>query len=254
MYAIIILFGIDFYLNGVWIFLFGSVLLAVLFNQKLIINGTSIILFLFGLTFLGFSVFSGSIMSYGEYIRGFLILFGYNFGFNIVSTYGESYIKKILLVIIVSMGFHTIINLYYNYSRLGLDVFINVRELYDFWSQTVASATGQAANMILLVSLFYFVIVFVNRRICKIFLILFVILILLYNLGVGSRTTYAVFFLAIIISLLLHMFMLLKSKKNINKIIIIGFSLSVFVIFLINFFNFYFLILKFFFYCYNHFV
>lgn len=192
---------------------------------------TFIVLCLFGLSFFAFSFKMGFYA-----VMGFTLPMVYYVGSNVKKT-DEDSIKNLIYLIVLGMCVHLILNFGIDIYMKGIKVFDKFT-FYDIWTRDTIAPTITAVHFTIPLALFYYVSFYEKNNRFKYLYIVFLIIIMIYDISLGRRTPILMFGISVITSLFLDLFVL-KGKKRIPKsIIIIGICLLVVVLSLVIIINF----------------
>lgn len=228
VYILLALVALDLWLYGIAIF-FPSfiVFLFIKYKTLLKISLDAWLLYAFGGLYLVFTALSSVERSIGEFLRGFVPMMAFFIGFNLNEKKDFSCITKVIYILSVFMALHGILNLLYNFTRLGTGVLGNMTALNDIWSGTTASATGQASNFCLLTGILYYSMIVQHDVKVRMGISFLFVLAFVYNLALGGRSFLILTLLAIVSGFLVHLYCSLGKKIHIKNIlptlILIGF-------------------------------
>ena len=203
-------------LLSVNIFHYGQVLLPIICVLLLIKNRfvfkvhnviVFVILVFFGISFLLFTYKNGMYS-----VMGLCIPMSYYVGSNLEIN-DDKDVKKIIYIITIGMVIHLMLNYGYEIYRFGFSASFSKINRYDFWTRSSISSTGIAVNSIMIISCFYYLLKYENKKCVKIIGILMFVLTMLYMFAMKRRTPFIIFGIIIIFSLLFDYFI----NKNLNK-------------------------------------
>lgn len=188
-----------------------------------------ILLCLFGLTFFLFSYKLGFYS-----VMGFCIPMAYYIGSNIKEP-SEDNIKKIIYIIAFGMASHVVLNFAYDFSIFGIK-FSESYNHFDFWTRNEIKETLVAVNYVFIIGIVYFLIKYEKNSYIRIAAIILLILIYIYNFGLGRRTPVLLLIISIFASLIIDI--RLSNKINYKRIGLIALIvIAIFVLLSIMYIN-----------------
>ena len=168
----------------------------------------SVIMYFKNKSFAGFILIAPSI----SYYCGIVI---YEFCKN-----DEKYIIKYIFAIAIGLFIHGMLNYSINIGNIN-------RNTIDFWNNNMLSATLQGTMLTMIMSLFFWIMVYNKKNYIKIIYLICYILSLLYLTVLATRTTIIISIVVLLIVYFINGLLNKKTSKNI-KILIIG---CIFIIF-----------------------
>lgn len=224
-YIALILFSLDFKLQGISIFILYS-FCFILKQKRILLSKDSFFLIVmsgsFFISYIFSSYFEMSILK-----NLCAVVLAYIVGSNLKLK--EKEIKNIVILSAVFMSFHGVLNLIYNYIIFGKNVLSNSRT-YDIWSQAVSASTGQATKFVPLIAIFYSFCFFEKNKKIKIFLSIIILMIFIYNMGLGGRTTILLLIISLFTTIVYFLLKEFKIKYFFKIVLFILLILSVFYI------------------------
>lgn len=198
------IFQIDFYLFVAFLYLFSSNLFGlgtkfiylyyiiaifrmIIYNQKVCIDKNSFLLMLFSVSY---SIFSADKFS-------LLILIAPSVSYIACMNFKNIDFQK-LKIIVYSIIFGLLTNVFLN---LLINIGYNGRNLLDFWTHVKYSATLQGLNVVMIYSLIVYFFIYKREKLKYISIILMICFI--YSLKLGTRTSFLILFIILIIELLI---------------------------------------------------
>lgn len=195
---ILILFSIDFYLQGILIFIVGAM-------YYLFVKGIKTMEF--SPLLLGFVVFFISFYMFSDYFEMSIIKtvialpIAFSFGSSIVHL-SQKEISYSLLICAFTMAFHAILNMFYNFKLYGIAA-MGLRNSSDFWTGEVSLSTGQAAKMTPFLSCIFVLLFYNKNNKLKLLSILMFLSLIIYNFSLGGRSVIVITILSVLITLFL---------------------------------------------------
>lgn len=191
-------------------FILPIICLILFIDNKFKINVGNIKIFIllcfFGLTFF---IFSYKLGFYS--VMGLCLPMAYYIGSNIKDP-TEKNIKTIIYIISFAMASHVVLNFIYELSIDGIS-YINSYTHYDIWLQSKIKETLTAVNYMFIIGCAYYLAVYEKEKRDKIVGLSLLVVLFIYNIGLGRRTPVLMIVLAVIISLILDVFIVNKNKK-----------------------------------------
>ena len=171
-----------------------------------------IILCLFALTFFGFS------FKLGFYsVMGFCLPMAYYIGQNLNRS--EDNIKKLIYIIALGMGVHVLLNMAYDFSIYGTELFRHTSH-YDIWTKSEATLTAMAANYMFMIGVIYYVIFKEKKLSIKIGFSLIFVIMMIYNMTIGRRTPILMLGICFVLCFVSDFFIYGGNKKLMRNILI----------------------------------
>ena len=228
--VILVLFSIDFYLQGILIFLIGAIGYLVFNGNKTIQYSPLLVSFV--IFFIFFYIYSDYFEA--SIVKSVIALpIAFTFGSSI-SNISPKKISFLLLICAFTMALHAILNMLYNFRLYGIAA-IGLRVSSDFWTGEVSLSTGQAAKMVPFLSCVFVLLFYNKNNKLKLFSFITFILLIIYNFALGGRSAIILTVLSIVFSLFLVIMRERDFKLARKLIIILGFT--IFVIALLYIFN-----------------
>lgn len=210
----IFLFAINFMHYG-QLFLLIACFVALIKERKNIrINNTIVlvILCLFAISFLLFSYKLGIYC-----VIGFFVPVAYLLGSNL-RIKDEKSLKWLIYLLTLGMCAHVLLNFYYDFYRLGIDLFTK-HSHHDFWTKESVAATQTAVNFTFIIGCIYYLLNYEKEKKIKATGILLFILLSIYNIALGRRTPALLTVIALVVPYLIDVIILKNKKINIVKIV-----------------------------------
>lgn len=212
-----ILIDILLFLLAVNVFHYGQLLLPVICLILFIDNRCRfyvsrpwifIVLCLFGISFYAFSYKLGFYS-----VMGFCLPMTYYIGSNIKKP-TELNIKKIIYIMAFGMAIHVVLNFIYELTINGFE-YLNSLRHYDIWLQAKIKETLTAINYTIIIGCIYYLVAYEKNKVYKYLGVSLIIVLFIYNLGLGRRTPVLMLGISLIVSIVLDL--LVFKKKNISK-------------------------------------
>lgn len=223
--VILVLFSIDFYLQGILIFILGAIGYPIIKGDRTLQYSPLL---------LSFVVFFIFLYIYSDYFEISIIKtvialpIAFSFGSSI-SNISPKKISFLLLICAFTMAFHAILNMLYNFKLYGI-MAIGLRLSSDFWTGEVSLSTGQAAKMVPFLSCVFVLLFYNKNNRLKLFSFVTFILLIVYNFALGGRSVIILTVLSIVISLCLIINRERDFKLARKLIIILSFTVFAFVL------------------------
>lgn len=193
--ALLFLFAAD-AVNRYFFFLYGAFFVIFIFkNGAIRLNGTFFFLVVISLSMFFFN----TSYSYGllGIIKCFVFMFSYLLGYNMIIKKAKQSSEKTLILLIAVITLGTFLHLILNMS---INMGIETREPLDYWTKGITSATLQAAIGIWAVAVGVGLFTSDVKARYKIVGILFVGVVMFYNLILAGRTLVIMFAIIVIIA------------------------------------------------------
>lgn len=229
------------FLNRFSICILAAFCMLLLSTPKIRFSGSASWLFLFGISILIFSPYSGGIADVVRiFIKSLSYVMCYLIGANLSSghkkqsdepqDFPERSLRLIVLVLSAAMLVHLLLNFMINFNAN------DSRNMPDFWIDNAISATGQASIAVLVLATSLAIIFLEKRPGYKVFAIIGLAITLFYNLKLAGRT---IFLLAVILYFLdfIYCMLIAKQLKGRSVIIFFIFLILVLILFLLFTFN-----------------
>lgn len=205
---LLILAGMDFFSQYRTIAIAACVVFLI-FKVKLSVNIDSFWLLLLAVSWV---VFSPTTNFASAIIAPFAFVFAYCVGFNFLPADNQDKSEKQLrmAMVTVSIGpfIHFILNFIYNFGK-------NVeRNANDFWTGEILSATGQASLALMMLAVAIITLFTDARARSKVWCVLILIAIFLYNLTLAGRTLFVMLMLLFAVCLF---YLVIKGEKKGDK-------------------------------------
>lgn len=223
------------FLLGINIFHYGQLLLPIIClilfidnKFKFVVNNKWIfaILCLFAISFFAFSYEQGFYS-----VMAFCLPMAYYIGSNI-KVVNEDNIKKVIYLITLGMVCHIMLNFVVDIITNGTHLFYSSTH-YDIWISGKVTATTTLTNCIPLVGFLFYILKYEKNTKFKYAFLVIMLIIFIYNFGLGQRTLYAMIAISLLVAYLLEM-IFSKRKINIKKlflfIVIIFIIICIFVL------------------------
>lgn len=208
-------------------------LLITIDRKKLNIENVKvfILLCLFAITFFAFSYKLGFYS-----VMGFCLPMAYYIGTNILVPSQEN-VKKLIYIVAFGMASHVVLNFVMDFSAFGFE-YVTSRIHYDVWTHTNIKETITAINYTFIIGCVYYLFTYEKNKYVKISGILLLILLFLYNIGLGRRTPILMLAISLLISIIFDI-LKYKNKYIYKKILFLALIILVCAIFIaiLVFFN-----------------
>ncbi len=231
VFAVLAISGLDF--MNVGIFILGAfALVYIAFNHNFVPTKAIIPVVLFGITY-AVSLFwvDGSL---NNIIKALLIPVVWLFGYIFLTGKPFETLMKALVFMAFGMVMHGIINLIYNIV-IGNDY--HTGQVYDVFSRSISSATGQTTNFTMIVALAFWL-VFIQRNVwLKIVSAVLYLIALYYDVSIGGRTFLVMSLFSIVFCSIAYLFFFFKDRNSYRKGIILILVLVIVFVFVIVAYN-----------------
>lgn len=218
------------FLVGIYILTFVSIFYFLLRN-KIIIQNKTVVLFLFAIFYTTFFLVSNGFSL--EPFKTFTFLLLWLVVYNLSKDKSIKQIFIFILLLGYGMAIHGILNFVYNTIN-GTEM-IEGRS-YDFWSKTYSSATGQAINFTLFISISFWAIFLQKNSVLKFLSVMVFIVSLVYDVQLGGRTFLILCGGSVVLGLLIYIIVNSIDGAEIKKIIFLVISVLVlFLLFIVAF-------------------
>lgn len=159
----------------------------------------------------------------------FFFIFGFKLGFYSVMGFclpmayyiggrlnkSEDNIKKLIYIIALGMGVHVLLNMAYDFTIYGTDLF-NHTSHYDIWLQDEAMPTAVATNYMILTGCIYYLLLKENNKKLKYGILAVYLVMMIYNITVGRRTPILMLGITLVVGVVFDFFVF-GGNKNILK-------------------------------------
>lgn len=159
----------------------------------------------------------------------FFFIFGFKLGFYSVMGFclpmayyiggrlnkSEVNIKKLIYIIALGMGVHVLLNMAYDFTIYGTDLF-NHTSHYDIWLQDEAMPTAVATNYMILTGCIYYLLLKENNKKLKYGILAVYLVMMIYNITVGRRTPILMLGITLVVGVVFDFFVF-GGNKNILK-------------------------------------
>ena len=219
------------FLIGIHVLTLVSILYFLLKN-KVTIQSKTVILFLFAVFYTVFYLISNGFSLDPFKTFTFLLLW-----LAVYDLSKNKSIKQIFVFIVIlglGMAIHGIANFIYNTIN-GTEM-INGRS-YDFWSQSYSSATGQAINFTLFISISFWIVFLQKNFFLKLLGIAIFIISLVYDVQLGGRTFLVLCIGSIALGVLVYIIVNGAVGGNIKKTLLLLLSVVIVILLFIVAFN-----------------
>lgn len=231
VFAVLAISGLDF--MNVGIFILGAfALVYIAFNHNFVPTKAIIPVVLFGITY-AVSLFwvDGSL---NNIIKALLIPVVWLFGYIFLTGKPFETLMKALVFMAFGMVMHGIINLIYNIV-IGNDY--HTGQVYDVFSRSISSATGQTTNFTMIVALAFWL-VFIQRNVwLKIVSAALYLIALYYDVSIGGRTFLVMSLFSMLFCSIVYLFFFFKDRNSYRKGIILILVLVIVFVFVIVAYN-----------------
>lgn len=179
-----------------------------------------------------FTVAYNAIMySYGKFSLSFLITpcIAYYMGSVICNERkNENEISRYIVSIAIGLVIHAILNFIYSLIENNVD-----RNTLEIWSRQIHSATLQGLLLVMIESLFYYIIAYVKSIRIKIILLILFVVGLIYNIRLGTRSTLVVCAIVFVSAMILSFFLEKDKKKFFKRLGIILLCITCIVVLIV---------------------
>mgnify|MGYP004661244039 CR=1 FL=1 len=201
-------------------------------RNRITIQNKTVVLFLLAIFYTIFFLISNGFSL--EPFKTFTFLLLWLVVYNLSKDKSIKQIFVFILLLGFGMAIHGIVNFIYNTIN-GTEM-IKGRS-YDFWSQTYSSATGQAINFTLFISISFWVIFLQRNFFLKLLGIAIFIISLVYDVQLGGRTFLVLCIGSIALGVLVYIIVNGAVGGNIKKTLLLLLSVVIVILLFIVAFN-----------------
>jgi len=182
---------------------------------------TFIILCLFGISFLVFTLDQGAFAFIGLFLP-----MAYYVGSNLYEP-NEDKVKQIIYIFTLGMTLHIVLNFAADFAIRGVECFSKNSHL-DIWTLDKYPTTQTATNYMLIIGILFYIFVYEKNITIKVISILLFLISLVYLLALGRRTPFLLL-IAVFFSTTIY-YSLLNKSFNLKKIKFVLIILVIFVV------------------------
>lgn len=198
-------------------FLLPVICLLLWVNDRFRLNIKNIKVFILLCLFsLFFFVFGFKLGFYA--VMGFCLPMAYYIGGRLNKS--EDNIKRLIYIIALGMGLHVILNMVYDFTIYGTDLF-NHTSHYDIWLQAEAMPTAVATNYMILTGCIYYLLLKEKNKVLKFGILGLYLVMMIYNITVGRRTPILMLGITLVLGVIFDFFVFGGNKKILKRSLII---------------------------------
>lgn len=150
-------------------------------------------------------------------VMGFCLPMAYYIGGRLSKSADN--IKKLIYLIALGMGTHVLLNMAYDFTIYGTDLF-NHTSHYDIWLQDEAMPTAVATNYMIITGCVYYLLLKENNKKLKFGILGVYLVMMIYNITVGRRTPILMLGITLVVGVIFDFFIFGGNKKVLKKILI----------------------------------
>ena len=128
-------------------------------------------------------------------------------------------IKKLIYLIALGMGTHVLLNMVYDFTIYGTDLF-NHTSHYDIWLQAEAMPTAVATNYMIITGCIYYLLLKENNKKLKLGILAVYLVMMIYNITVGRRTPILMLGITLVVGVVFDFFIFGGNKKVLKQLLI----------------------------------
>ena len=163
-----------------------------------------------------FFIFSFKLGFYS--VMGFCLPMAYYIGGRLNKSADN--IKKLIYLIALGMGAHVLLNMAYDFTIYGTDLF-NHTSHYDIWLQDEAMPTAVATNYMIITGCVYYLLLKENNKKLKFGILGVYLVMMIYNITVGRRTPILMLGITLAVGVVFDFFVFDGNKKILKKALIL---------------------------------
>lgn len=211
------LFGMDFMLHGIILLILYGVVFCV--NNKTLssryIGGILAFFFAFVLFYIMSSRFEAAILK-----NVIAVLVAALIGCKIKGCTAEK-ICFYIVFIALFMALHAMMNMAYNYSQLGV-LAIAERTAYDFWTQDISAATGQASKLTPFIACSFYLIFYNKNTYLRLLSVILLFATVIFDLGLAGRSALVLLLFSIVLSYFIGSMRAKKVSSSAKVLVFVG--------------------------------
>lgn len=159
-------------------------------------------------------------------VMGFCLPMAYYIGGRLNKS--EDNIKRLIYIIALGMGAHVILNMAYDFTIYGTDLF-NHTSHYDIWLQDEAMPTAVATNYMVFTGCIYYLLFKEKNKKLKFGVLTVYFVMMIYNITVGRRTPILMLGITLIVGMIFDFLVFGNNKKALINILSVFLTVLVLV-------------------------